>query len=165
MSERGGQLASPVSASVPRSALRAPRLPAGAGPWLNGPPLALEGLRGGVLLVDFWTYSCLNCLPTLPALRAWWARYRGCGLTVLGVHTPEFEFEREPAAVGRALRELGVAYPVVLDNDRAIWQAFANRYWPHRYLVDAAGYIRHDHAGEGVRRRRSGRSARCWRRR
>ncbi|HET8627586.1 MAG TPA: redoxin domain-containing protein [Thermomicrobiales bacterium] len=130
-------------------AVRAPEFPAGAGPWLNGPPLALGGLRGGVVLVEFWTYSCVNCLRTLPALRAWHGRYRDSGLTVIGVHTPEFAFERDPAAVARAVRDLGVDYPVVLDNDRAIWRRFANRYWPHRYLIDAAGYIRHDRAGEG----------------
>lgn len=135
------------SPSVPRSALRAPHLPEAAGPWFNGGPSA--GWRGAVTLVDFWTYSCVNCLRTLPALRAWHARYRDAGLTVLGVHTPEFPFEREPANVARALRELAVAYPVVLDNDRAIWERFANRHWPHRYLIDRRGRIRHDHLGEG----------------
>src|SRR5437763_7935936 len=119
------------------SLVRAPEFPAGAGPWLNGPPLTLRGLRGAVVLVDFWTYSCVNCLRTLPALRAWHERYRAVGLVVVGVHTPEFDFERDPARVARALAELGVAYPVVLDNDRAIWLRFANRYWPHRYLIDA----------------------------
>ncbi len=126
--------------------IRAPRLPASAGPWLNAAPLT--GWRG-VTLVDFWTYSCINCLRTLPALRAWHARYAAHGLTILGVHTPEFSFEHEPANVARALRELGIAYPVVLDNERAIWSAFANRAWPHRYLIDANGRIVHGHAGEG----------------
>ncbi|HEX5506542.1 MAG TPA: redoxin domain-containing protein, partial [Thermomicrobiales bacterium] len=129
--------------------VRAPEFPADAGPWLNGPALTLGGLRGGVALVEFWTYSCVNCLRTLPTLRAWHARYRDHGLTVIGVHTPEFDFERDPAAVARAARDLGVTYPVVLDNDRAIWRRFANRYWPHRYLIDATGRIRHDRAGEG----------------
>jgi len=127
-------------------AIRSPRLPASAGPWLNAAPPA--GWRG-VTLVDFWAYSCINCLRTLPALRAWHGRYAAHGLTVLGIHTPEFSFEHEPANVARALRELGIAYPVVLDNDRAIWGAFANRAWPHRYLIDASGRIVHDHAGEG----------------
>ncbi len=132
----------------PQSGVRAPALPAGVGPWFNaaGPP---AGWRGAVTLVDFWTYSCVNCLRTLPALRAWHARYRGAGLRVLGVHTPEFPFEREPANVARALGELAVEYPVVLDNDRAIWERFANRYWPHRYLIDPSGRIRHEHIGEG----------------
>lgn len=127
-------------------AICAPRLPASAGPWFNAAPLT--GWRG-VTLVDFWTYSCVNCLRTLPALRAWHGRYAAHGLTILGVHTPEFSFEHEPENVARALRELGLAYPVVLDNDRAIWGAFANRAWPHRYLIDANGRIVHDHAGEG----------------
>jgi thiol-disulfide isomerase/thioredoxin len=128
-------------------AVRAPRFPANIGPWLNGPPLA--GWRGAVTLVDFWTYSCINCLRTLPALRAWHATYAPAGLTSIGIHTPEFPFEHEPDNVARALRELGVAYPVVLDNERAFWGAFANRAWPHRYLIDRAGRIVHDHAGEG----------------
>lgn len=127
-------------------AIRAPRLPLSAGPWINAAPL--PGWRG-VTLVDFWAYSCINCLRTLPALRAWHGRYAAYGLTILGAHTPEFSFEHEPANVARALRELGIAYPVVLDNERAIWSAFANRVWPHRYLIDANGRIVHDHAGEG----------------
>jgi thiol-disulfide isomerase/thioredoxin len=131
-----------------RGAVRAPRLPATSGPWLNGPPLT--AWRGAVTLVDFWTYSCINCLRTLPALRAWHAAYAPAGLTILGVHTPEFPFEHESGNVARALRELDVAYPVVLDNERAIWGAFANRAWPHRYLIDRAGRIVHDHAGEGA---------------
>jgi thiol-disulfide isomerase/thioredoxin len=126
--------------------IRAPRLPASAGPWFNAAPLT--GWRG-VTLVDFWTYSCINCLRTLPALRAWNGRYAAHGLTILGVHTPEFSFEHESGNVARALRELGITYPVVLDNERAIWSAFANRAWPHRYLIDANGRIVHDHAGEG----------------
>lgn len=104
---------------------------------------------GRVTLVDFWTYSCINCLRTLPALRAWHAAYAVSGLTILGVHTPEFPFEHEPENVARALRELAIDYPVVLDNERAIWGAFANRAWPHRYLIDSTGRIVHDHAGEG----------------
>ncbi len=128
-------------------AVRAPRFPANIGPWLNSPPLA--GWRGAVTLVDFWTYSCINCLRTLPALRAWHAIYAPVGLTSIGIHTPEFPFEHEPDNVARALRELGVAYPVVLDNEQAFWGAFANRAWPHRYLIDREGRIVHDHAGEG----------------
>ena len=129
------------------AAVRAPHLPATAGPWFNilAPPI----WRDRVTLVDFWTYSCINCLRTLPALRAWHATYAAAGLTILGVHTPEFPFEREPANVARALRELAIEYPVVLDNDRAIWSAFANRVWPHRYLIDNTGRIVHEHAGEG----------------
>lgn len=125
--------------------IRAPRLP--AVPWLNGQH---DGeWRGRVTLIEFWTYSCVNCLRTLPALRAWHERYAAHGLTIVGVHTPEFPFERDPDNVARAARDLGVPYPIALDNDRAIWSAFANRYWPHRYLIDPAGRIAHDHAGEG----------------
>ena len=131
-----------------RPLVRAPRLV--GEPWFNGEPLA--GWLGGVTLVDFWTYSCVNCLRTLPALRAWHERYAALGLAVVGVHTPEFPFERDPANVARALRELGVAYRVVLDNDRAIWSAFANRSWPQRYLIDPTGRIVHDYAGEGGER-------------
>lgn len=130
-----------------RATVRAPRLPVGTGPWLNAPPPG--DWRGGVTLVDFWTYSCINCLRTLPALRAWHATYAAVGLTILGVHTPEFPFEHQTENAARALRELAIEYPVVLDNDRAIWGAFANRAWPHRYLIDSAGRIVHDHAGEG----------------
>lgn len=129
------------------SAVCAPRLPAAAGPWFN--TFAPLTWRDRVTLVDFWTYSCINCLRTLPALRAWHATYAASGLTILGVHTPEFPFEREPANVARALRELAIEYPVVLDNDRAIWSVFANRVWPHRYLIDTTGRIVHEHAGEG----------------
>ncbi|HEU5326650.1 MAG TPA: redoxin domain-containing protein [Thermomicrobiales bacterium] len=127
--------------------LRAPLLPASAGPWFNGGPVA--GWRGATTLVEFWTYSCVNCLRTLPALREWHARYGSAGLTVLGVHTPEFPFERDPANVAQALRDLGVTFPVVLDNDRAIWSRFANRFWPQRYLIDREGRIRYERAGEG----------------
>ena len=125
--------------------IRAPRLP--SAPWLNGEPVV--AWRGRVTLIEFWTYSCVNCLRTLPALRAWHERYAAHGLTIVGIHTPEFPFERDPDNVTRAVRDLGVPYPVVLDNDRAIWSAFANRYWPHRYLIDPAGRIEHDYAGEG----------------
>ena len=127
--------------------VRAPRFPIAIGPWFNGPQR--PEWRGAVTLVDFWTYSCINCLRTLPALRAWHTTYAAAGLTILGIHTPEFPFEREPENVARALGELEVAYPVVLDNERTLWTAFANRVWPHRYLIDRAGRIIHDHAGEG----------------
>lgn len=124
--------------------VRAPRLV--GGPWLNGGPVA--GWVG-VTLIEFWAYSCVNCLRTLPALRAWHGRYAAHGLTVVGVHTPEFPFERDPENVARAVRDLGLAYPVLLDNERANWSNFANRYWPHRYLIDSTGRIVFDHAGEG----------------
>ncbi len=124
----------------------------GLGEWLNtagGMPLTLAGLRGKVVLVDFWTYSCVNCLRTLPHLRAWHRAYRDDGLVIVGVHTPEFAFEREPANVRAAVRKLGVEYPVALDNDFATWDAYLNEYWPAKYLIDRSGRVRYTHAGEG----------------
>jgi thiol-disulfide isomerase/thioredoxin len=116
--------------------------------WLGSEPLTAGGLRGRVVLVDFWTYSCVNWLRTLPYVRAWHERYREDGLTVVGVHTPEFEFEHDLDNARRAARELGVDYPVVIDNDFAIWRSFENRYWPAAYLVDRAGRVRYHHFGE-----------------
>lgn len=121
----------------------------GAGPWINSPPLPGADLRGKVVLVDFWTYSCINCLRTLPYAKAWADKYRDAGLVVLGVHAPEFAFERSPDNVRRAVRELGIGYPVVLDNGFSVWRAFGNRYWPAFYVVDAQGRIRHHQFGEG----------------
>jgi thiol-disulfide isomerase/thioredoxin len=118
--------------------------------WLNSEPLTAEGLRGRVVLVDFWTYSCVNWLRTLPYVRAWHERYRDRGLVVVGVHAPEFGFEHDLANVRRAVRELGVGYPVVIDNDFTIWRSFENRYWPALYLVDRAGRVRFHHFGEGA---------------
>jgi cytochrome c biogenesis protein CcdA/thiol-disulfide isomerase/thioredoxin len=117
--------------------------------WLNSPPLNGDRLKGKVVLVDFWTYSCINCLRTLPYIRAWAERYKDAGLVVIGVHTPEFAFEKDPDNVRRAVREFDIAYPVALDNDYKIWKGFANSYWPADYLVDAAGHIPHHHFGEG----------------
>lgn len=117
--------------------------------WINSPGLTLESLRGRASLVDFWDYTCVNCLRTLPYLKEWDSRYRSLGLTVIGVHTPEFHFARTAEYVERAVRDLGVEYAVVLDNDRQIWQAYANRCWPAKYLIDAAGYVRYCHFGEG----------------
>ncbi len=101
------------------------------------------------MLIDFWTYSCINCLRSLPYVRAWAAKYKDQGLVVIGVHTPEFAFEKDPTNVRRAVRDLGITYPVALDNDRAIWRAFANRYWPAHYFIDGKGRIRYHHFGEG----------------
>jgi thiol-disulfide isomerase/thioredoxin len=121
----------------------------GAVAWLNSPPLTRAALRGKVVLIDFWTYSCINCLRELPYIKSWYARYRDQGLVVIGVHAPEFAFEKDPGNVTRAVRELGITYPVALDSDYAIWQAFDNEYWPALYFVDAQGRIRHHHFGEG----------------
>jgi cytochrome c biogenesis protein CcdA/thiol-disulfide isomerase/thioredoxin len=120
--------------------------------WLNTPrgkPLTLQGLRGKVVLVDFWTYSCINCLRTLPHLEAWDARYRKDGLVIVGVHTPEFAFEHVPSNVRTAVKKLGVRYPVALDNKYGTWSAYHNEYWPAEYLIDRTGHVRHTHFGEG----------------
>ena len=122
---------------------------AGGTLWLNSPPLTPQQLRGKVVLVDFWTYSCINCLRTLPYVRGWAEKYRAAGLVVVGVHTPEFAFEKDEAQVRAAVARLGVNYPVVMDNDFAIWNAFANQYWPAHYLIDAQGRIRSHSFGEG----------------
>ena len=122
---------------------------AGAVDWLNSPPLTVEGLRGHVVLVDFWTYSCINCLRTLPYVEAWAKKYRDQGLIVIGVHAPEFAFERNFDNVRAAVKRLGIDYPVAIDNDYAIWRGFNNEYWPAHYFIDADGYIRHHHFGEG----------------
>jgi thiol-disulfide isomerase/thioredoxin len=127
------------------------RLPslAGATGWLNTPPLQPVVLRGKVVLVNFCTYTCINWLRTLPYVRAWAANYRAQGLVVVGVHTPEFEFEHDLANVRRALASMRVDYPVAVDNDYAVWNAFHNQYWPALYMVDAQGAIRHHQFGEG----------------
>jgi cytochrome c biogenesis protein CcdA/thiol-disulfide isomerase/thioredoxin len=122
---------------------------AGIETWLNSEPLTLAGLRGKVVLVDFWTYSCVNCLRTLPFLERWHRTYAREGLVIVGVHTPEFAFEREVANVRRAAAELGVRYPVALDPDYATWNAWGNQYWPAKYLVDRRGHVRYAHFGEG----------------
>jgi thiol-disulfide isomerase/thioredoxin len=122
---------------------------AGATRWLHSEPLTPEGLRGRVVLVDFWTYTCVNWLRTLPYVRAWAAKYADAGLTVVGVHTPEFGFERDVDNVVAQSRALAVEYPVAVDNDYAVWRAFANRFWPALYVADAEGRIRYHHFGEG----------------
>jgi thiol-disulfide isomerase/thioredoxin len=118
--------------------------------WLNSEPLTADGLRGRVVLVDIWTYSCVNWLRTLPYVSAWDERYRDRGLVVVGVHAPEFGFEHDLDNVRRAAGELGVGYPVVIDNDFAIWRSFGNRYWPAVYLVDRDGRVGFEHFGEGA---------------
>ena len=121
----------------------------GATEWINSPALTPAGLRGKVVLVDFWTYSCINCLRSLPYVRAWAEKYKAQGLIVIGVHAPEFAFEKDPANVRGAVRDLGIAYPVALDNDHTIWRAFKNHYWPAHYFIDGAGHVRYHHFGEG----------------
>lgn len=121
----------------------------GATQWLNSKPLSGQDLRGKVVLVDFWTYSCINCLRTLPYVKAWAEKYRDQGLIVVGVHAPEFAFERDIGNVSKAMKDLGINYPVAVDNQYAIWRAFRNQYWPAHYFIDATGRIRHHHFGEG----------------
>ena len=128
------------------------RLPGfdGAAGWLNSPPLTADELRGKVVLVDFWTYTCINWLRTLGYVRAWWQKYAEQGLVVVGVHTPEFPFERDVDNVRAAVEEMNVRYPVALDPDYAVWEAFANHYWPAVYIADGEGQIRYHHFGEGA---------------
>ena len=122
---------------------------AGAVEWLNSKPLTTDELKGKVVLIDFWTYSCINCLRAIPYVRAWAERYRDHGLVVIGVHAPEFAFERNVDNVKKAIATLGISYPVAVDNDYKIWRAFDNEYWPAHYFIDAKGQIRHHHFGEG----------------
>ncbi len=120
-----------------------------ANEWLNSAPLTAADLRGKVVLIDFWTYTCINWLRQLPYVRAWAEKYRDQGLVVIGVHAPEFPFERNIDNVRRAVKDMGLAYPIAIDNDFAIWRAFRNQYWPALYFVDAQGRLRHHHFGEG----------------
>jgi cytochrome c biogenesis protein CcdA/thiol-disulfide isomerase/thioredoxin len=125
----------------------APPLTAG-GDWFNSKPLTMQELRGKVVLIDFWTYSCINCLRTLPHLESWYAAYRSKGLVIIGVHTPEFAFEHVSSNVAAAVKRLGIQYPVMQDNNYATWTAYSNQYWPAEYLIDRTGHVRHYHFGE-----------------
>jgi len=122
---------------------------AGLGPWYNTSPLSLASLRGKVVLVDFWTYSCINCVRTLPHMRELWSKYHDQPFVIVGVHAPEFVFEKSPANVADAIKRHGLVYPIAQDNDFGTWKAFANHYWPAKYLIDAQGMIRYTHFGEG----------------
>ncbi len=137
-----------VDASRPNSELPLPDL-SGATAWINSPALTPASLHGKVVLVDFWTYSCINCLRTLPYIKAWYDKYKDSGLVIVGVHTPEFPFEKDESNVRKAVHDLGISYPVAMDNDYAIWRNFNNEYWPADYFVDATGHIRYHHFGEG----------------
>jgi len=142
----------PVSAAEPQPVLgdegSMPDLSGAAG-WINSSPLSRNALRGKVVLIDFWTYSCINCLRTLPYVEGWAAKYKDAGLVVIGVHTPEFAFEKDPSNVEKAVHDLKVNYPVAIDSDYKIWQAFNNQYWPAHYFIDGKGRIRYHHFGEG----------------
>ncbi|MEM2139431.1 MAG: thioredoxin family protein [Nitrososphaera sp.] len=149
-----GEFASTVSdggqrVQVDKSQFRAAPELAGISNYINTGPVALADLKGKVVLVDFWTYSCINCIRTIPYLNAWYEKYADDGLVIVGVHTPEFDFEKNPANVQAAVEKFGIKYPVVQDNDRDTWSAYENRYWPRKYLVDDEGFIRFDHIGEG----------------
>jgi cytochrome c biogenesis protein CcdA/thiol-disulfide isomerase/thioredoxin len=137
----------PAAAGLPDYGVAPPLRPGGV--WINSKPLSLAQLRGKVVLVDFWTYSCINCLRTLPHLEAWYAAYRSKGFVIVGVHTPEFAFEHVAANVRAAVKRLGITYPVVQDNDYKTWDNYANEYWPAEYLIDKNGHIRHASFGEG----------------
>jgi thiol-disulfide isomerase/thioredoxin len=140
------------SAVPPRpSGPAAPELQ-GGGAWINSEPLSLAGLQGEgkVVLIDFWTYGCYNCQNTLPHVKQWWDKYKEQGLVIVGVHTPEFASEHVLENVQRAVEREGIGWPVVQDNDYAIWRAYGNRYWPRFYLVDDRGQIIYDHIGEGA---------------
>ena len=146
----GGAMMSSAHGAAGALPIQAP-MPAldGATQWLNSEPLTREGLHGKVVLIDFWTYSCINCIRALPYVEAWYEKYRDQGLVVIGVHAPEFAFEKDVKNVQRAIRDFGLKYPVAVDNDYALWRAFSNEYWPAHYFVDAKGDIRHTHFGEG----------------
>ena len=144
-------LNSPSQGSSVRSSADARPAPelTGLGQWFNSPPLTLRSLRGKVVLVDFWTFSCINCVRTIPGLRALYERYKPFGLEIVGVHSPEFGFEKVPKNVEDAAKRLRVTWPVAMDNNLLTWRAFDNHYWPATYFVDRAGKIRYDHVGEG----------------
>ncbi|WP_020652737.1 thioredoxin family protein [Massilia niastensis] len=118
--------------------------------WLNSAPLKQQDLRGKVVLVDFWTYTCINCIRTMPYVKAWHARYKDQGLVVVGVHTPEYAFERSTENVKAAIARFGITYPVAQDNRYATWQAYQNQYWPAVYLIDKKGRVVYQHFGEGA---------------
>ena len=131
---------------IERGRVRAPEI---GRIWLNSPPLNLRQLRGRVVLIDFWDYTCVNCIRTLPYVQEWHRRYQDFGLVVIGVHTPEFTFAQYESNVERGVRDFGLTYPIVIDSQYELWKAFANRYWPAKYLIDQEGYIRYARFGEG----------------
>ena len=141
----------PAESQAPRKVADGPLVPElmGISAWINSDPLTVSQLRGKVVLVDFWTYTCINCIRTFPFLKLWHSRYADDGLVILGIHTPEFEFEEDTENVRNATFKHGITWPVAQDNDYATWDAFRNRFWPAKYLVDQDGVIRYTHFGEG----------------
>ena len=118
--------------------------------WLNSDPLTIDDLKGNVVLIQFWTFACINCQRTLPYIVKWNSKYAAQGLRVVGIHTPEFAFEREPNNIKRALKQHQITYPVPIDNEYKTWKAYSNEYWPHLFLADRRGLMRYDHIGEGA---------------
>ncbi|MBI2580351.1 redoxin domain-containing protein [Candidatus Woesearchaeota archaeon] len=155
--EENAQAAAPSTAAttvitkVNKPAEASPRVAelVGISDWVNSEPLKLADLKGKVVLVDFWTYTCINCIRTLPYLNMWHEKYGGKGLVIIGVHSPEFDFEKELSNVQKAVAKYGIKYAVALDNEHETWRAFKNNYWPHKYLIDIDGKVRYDHIGEG----------------
>ena len=137
-----------LAAPMATAASKAPEF-VGINQWLNSPPLSMEALRGKVVLVDFWTYGCINCVRTLPHVVRLQEKYAAKGLVIVGVHSPEFPFEKSTANVETAIRRHGIKYPVAQDNAHATWNAYRNQYWPAQYIVDRSGNIVFTHAGEG----------------
>ncbi len=118
--------------------------------FIDHNPITLADLRGKVVLLDFWTYSCINCIRTIPYLSAWYEKYANEGLMIIGIHTPEFEFEKDYNNVKAVVEKFDITYPVVQDNEKGTWNAYENRYWPQKYLIDSDGYVRYDHICEGA---------------
>ncbi len=143
-----GAIISPDAKAQQGYPLHAPEFP-GRLIWLNSSPQAIQNLKGKVVLIDFWDYTCVNCIRTLPYLKEWNRRYAKDGLVIIGVHTPEFAFAKKKENVEKAILDSGITYPVVLDNDYQIWRAYVNQYWPRKYLIDHQGQIIYDHIGEG----------------
>ncbi len=141
------KIGKPTSEMLPKGPLAPALIP--GGDWFNSQPLTLKELRGKVVLIDFWTYSCINCQRTMPYLRKWWDTYKDKGLVIIGVHSPEFEFEKSQTNLAQAIKDFKLSYPIVQDNDFATWRAYANHYWPAKYIIDKEGFIRYTHFGEG----------------
>jgi thiol-disulfide isomerase/thioredoxin len=141
-----------ITAALPAVRAQSPSMApdfVGISHWINSPPLSMQKLHGKVVLIDFWTYSCINCLRTLPHLKSWWAKYKDKGLVIVGVHSPEFDFEKKPANVEAAVKKYAIGWPVAMDNDMDTWNAWNNQYWPAEYLVDKSGKVVMQHFGEG----------------
>ena len=141
----------PAGAQAPEPDIRVPAPDLDPGlKWLNSPPLRMEQLRGKVVLIDFWEYTCVNCIRTFPYLKEWHRKYQDKGLVIIGVHTPEFAFAKVGANVAKAAKDFGLTYPLIIDSDYAVWRAYGNRFWPAKYLIDKDGFVRYFHFGEGA---------------